>query len=52
MMSQRKKKLRKRRKIRMMKRSLRLKIWDLTRRMTPAKIRKRKETKKKYIDQD
>ena len=43
MMIQRKRRVRKRRKIRMMRRSLRLKMWDQMKRMTVAKIRKRKQ---------
>ena len=43
MMRLKKRKVRKKRKIKMMKRSLRLKMWAQTRRMIVAKIRKRKQ---------
>ena len=42
MMRLKKRKVRKKRKIKMMKRSLNLKIWAQTRRMIVAKIRKRR----------
>ena len=43
MMRLKKRKVRKKRKIKMMKRSLRLKMWAQTRRMIVAKIRKRRQ---------
>lgn len=43
MMRLKKRKVRKKRKIKMMKRSLRLKMWAQMRRMIVAKIRKRKQ---------
>jgi hypothetical protein len=41
MMRQRKRKERKRRKIRMMNHNLRSKVWNLTRKMTAAKVRRK-----------
>lgn len=43
MMRLKKRKVRKKRKIKMMKRSLRLKMWAQTRRMIVARIRKRRQ---------
>ena len=43
MMRLKKRKVRKKRKIKMMKRSLRLKMWAQTSRMIVAKIRKRRQ---------